>query len=482
MTYRRLFPIAVITWILPSLAYGYGEGSDIPEGSRIIHLLTNEARTNTKDALASCGKACSEGLECHSEVLPPLYWDDGLYRAAQFHSNMLNNTPNTPQVPCVQHYSPCTLNSDVAAKFPKECDGSPSCACTTHQATCNQDGTTPPARVMMFADSFSAENLASALANPYDTFMLWLYEDGKQSGCEQNSNNGHRFNILGASTRIGVGYALAKQGNAFGVATQDFSRSRPSETPALTAGAAYSDNKDLWFKTHYYSKTAASKVTVTLEGAQTELNKTRGTDTNGVYGSKDIAKPAKCAKYYFEATDTAGTTTRFPTTGYLLYQCESSWQSEQSTTDPECKDDSCQDNPGGDTPENPECKDGSCQEPPGGDTPENPECQDGNCQEPPGGDTPENPECQDGNCQEPPSGDTPENPECQDGNCQEPPSGDTPENPECTGADCGSSGSVNLINNDHACSASPLSRPHNTLFAVFAAASLFVFLRRRKRA
>lgn len=442
MTHRAFIPLLTLTSLLPSLAYGYGEGADIPEGSRIIHLLTNEARTNTKDALASCGKACSEGTDCHSEVLPPLYWDDGLYRAAQFHSNMLNDTPDTPKAPCIQHYSPCTLNSDVANKFPQECNGSPSCACTAHQAKCDEDGTAPQARVMMFADSFSAENLASALSNPYDSFMLWLYEDGNGSGCKQDSNNGHRFNILSAATRMGVGYALPQQGKYYGVATQDFSKTKPTETPALTAGAAYSDNSALWFKTHYYAKTAASKVTVTLDGEQTELTKTRGTETNGVYGTKTITTPANCAKYYFEATDTSGTTTRFPTTGFLLYHCESAWLPEEIT------------------PDAPDCKDGNCQDIP---------------------DSPDEPDCKDGNCQDIPA--SPDEPDCKDGNCQDTPVPDAPTPPECAGTDCGINGSVNLINHDNACAAVPNKRNPPTIPAIFSAlAALCVLLTRRNHA
>ena len=70
---KHIIPsIVLLSLIVPAVAFGYGEGEDIPEGSRVIHLLTNEARTNTKDALASCGTSCSEGLDCHKEVLNPL--------------------------------------------------------------------------------------------------------------------------------------------------------------------------------------------------------------------------------------------------------------------------------------------------------------------------------------------------------------------------------------------------------------------------
>ena len=329
----RVLPVILVALTIPAAAYGYGEGSDIPEGSRVIHLLTNEARTNTREALAACGNACSEGLDCHAEVLAPLYWDDGLYRAAQFHANMLNAIDSSEKTPCMQHNSPCKLRTDAAAKYPYICDGAPGCACESGTAACGSSGTSTSERVKMFASGYSAENLASTSSKPYDAFMLWLYENANGSGCEWNTSNGHRFNILGGSKSIGVGYTKAREGKYYGIASQDFSGAVPSDPPVLTAGAGYRDNNALWFKTHYYAETPASAVSVTINGVKTDLAKTRGTETHGIYGSKDIEEPDACAQYYFEATDTSGKTTRFPTSGVLLYNCDRSWAGASSGGD-----------------------------------------------------------------------------------------------------------------------------------------------------
>ena len=332
---RALIIACVAMAILPSIAYGYGEGADIPEGARVIHLLTNEARTNTKDALANCGKACSEGLDCHPEVLEPVYWDNDLYRAAQFHANMLNAINGSDMTPCMQHNSPCTLKSNAADRFPRKCDGSPRCACEGGKAECGTQGTKASERVKMFSDGYSSENLASTSSTPYGAFMLWLHEDANGDGCKWSMNNGHRFNILGQSKRVGVGYTDAREGMYYGITAQDFNGKTPEETPALTAGAGYKENSTLWFKTHYFSKSAAQKVTVTIDGVQTELARTRGTDLNGVYGSSSIPEPSECAEYYFEATDNSGVVTRFPTTGVLLYACGSSWR-DDNASDSDC--------------------------------------------------------------------------------------------------------------------------------------------------
>ena len=335
---RTYLPILVLLAFSPSLAYGYGEGADIPEGSRIIHLLTNEARCNTVEALAECGTNCSEGITgCHQEVLAPLYWHDGLYRAAQFHAVMLNSMDANEKQPCMQHDSPCVLKDDVATTFPNQCDGTPACACDGGTATCGDSGTASYQRVQKFAGSYSAENLAATPAgdsSAYEAFIMWLYENGNGAGCAWSGSNGHRFNILGSFKNIGVGFTSARQGKWYGIASQDFNAAAPAEKPALTSGAGYKDKTSLWFKTHYYSSTAAAKVTVSIAGVKTELSKTRGTETNGTYGSNAIAEPATCAEYYFEATDTSGTVTRFPTTGVLLYHCDKSWKNTNDSSEP----------------------------------------------------------------------------------------------------------------------------------------------------
>ena len=321
---------------LPSTAFGYGEGADIPEGARVIHLLTNEARTNTKDALADCGAdRCSEGPDCHPEVLAPVYWDDDLFHAAQFHANMLNAIDASDKTPCMQHNSPCTLRDDVASRYPGKCDGSPSCACEGGTATCGTNGTSASQRVKMFAQNYSSENLAST-STPYGAFMLWLYENANGDGCEWSMNNGHRFNILGKSKRIGVGYTEAREGKYYGITSQDFNAIAPEETPALTSGAAYKANKILWFKTHYYSDIPVSRVQVIVDGETYALEKTRGTENNGVYGSNSIVEPLECAEYYFEALDTAGNEVRFPTTGNLLYGCDKSWKKSGGDSESDC--------------------------------------------------------------------------------------------------------------------------------------------------
>ena len=296
---------------IPTCAFGYGEDGSIPEEARAIHLLTNEARCNTKEALANCGSMCSEKLSCHKESMPPLYWDTGLYHAAQFYSVLLS------EAKCMQHDTPCTLVSTLGQDFPDKCNGSASCACKEGKATCKSKGTSTWDRIKMFAKNASGENLASAIG-ALGTFNLWLLEDGKGDGCEFTMNNGHRMNILNSSHRaVGIGYYGS-------ISTQDFAGSSAEKSP-ISAGSHYKDQKTLWFKLHYYAQTAIDKAVVSVNGNCTDLEKTRGTPTNSVWGTSGIETPADCTPYFFEVKDANGTISRYPTEGSLLFHCDKSW-------------------------------------------------------------------------------------------------------------------------------------------------------------
>lgn len=313
--------LTVLSILAPSLAYAYGEGADIPAESRAIHVLVNEARSNTRNALSECGSRCSEGLSCYEKVLEPLYWHDGLYRAAQFHANMLS------AIHCMQHDSPCTLVSTVNDDFPGKCDGNPECACVDKEAKCGTVGTETFTRVKMFSDTASGENLASAIG-VQKTFDLWMFEDGKGDGCTFTMNNGHRRNILAAGSKsIGIGYASY-------IASQDMGGST-KETSKLTAGAWYESDGLNWFKTHYFSPdTELLKVTVYTGGQCTYLSNTNGNRMNGAWGTSQVVPTGECMPYFFEAEDKNGSITRFPTTGELLYKCNKSWQ--ESTVTASC--------------------------------------------------------------------------------------------------------------------------------------------------
>lgn len=61
---KYLFSVFIASLLAPTSAFAYGEGSTIPYESRVIHLLTNEVRTDVHTAIDACGKNCHEGKHC----------------------------------------------------------------------------------------------------------------------------------------------------------------------------------------------------------------------------------------------------------------------------------------------------------------------------------------------------------------------------------------------------------------------------------
>ena len=337
--------LMIVALGIPVLAFGYGEGDDIPYAARATHMMINEARTAPRVAMANCGAKCAEGLTCYKEVLPPVYWDDGAYRAAQFYAQMMT------KMNCMQHDTPCTLVSNIGSLFPDECDGSPSCACTEKKATCGEGNGKFSARIAFFTSSFEsgAENLCGS-GNINCVSRLVNEDNSGSTACaftwSGTKGNGHRWNLFTESLKsVGVG--------ADGIIVQDFGRST-SETNALTAGSNYTDNGQMWFKTHYYSSTTdvqEDRAFLNLDGECIPLEKTVGlSKKNEVLGTA-VSDVSACTSYYFEVLNADGTDISYPTSGSLLYipsnylstvNCEGkSWKNARATscfaTGPKCK-------------------------------------------------------------------------------------------------------------------------------------------------
>ena len=205
---------------------------------------------------------------------------------------------------------------------------------------------------------YVAENLAYDTGSsfnfptgPHDLFYQWLYESGDVTTCDSTSKNGHLLNLISANyadmlyitNAIGVGYGAKKTGSRYYLhGTQDFAMFLPIKySHPLTAGSHYySDSKTLHFKTHYYSSTPVNSVKLSINGECVDLEKTVGTNTNGVYGTTSIPAPEKCTPYFFEAKDNSGNIIRYPGSGSLLFtldttnmNCDNkSWQSEAGSS------------------------------------------------------------------------------------------------------------------------------------------------------
>lgn len=323
---RRLVSICLFLCmaVMPAVAFGYGEGGDIPMMARALHLLTNQARSDSEAALEKCGDHCLES-ESYEASMAPLYWDEQLGDVAQFYANLIG-----PKA-CLQHQPPCTLRADIAKNYPTKCDGSESCACEEGEITCGEKIGGTFERLNAFWEGHNkehggvAENLLykSNMSDAVAVFSVWILEDGKVS-------TGHRRTILRPDLNI-VGIGVNNK-----IAAQDFTilKNETIEEP-ISSGAVYTHEQVTTFAMHYYHaklKVVRAVIVIGDEGCY-QLDLMAGAKQNGVYSIRldemeEIASSA-CTPFYFEAELSDGSVARYPTTGSLLYGAckDKSWNS-----------------------------------------------------------------------------------------------------------------------------------------------------------
>ena len=362
--------VSIIACTAPSLAYAYGEGDDINYGSRAIHMLVNDARTDPKDALKDCpAENCKEGIDCYSSPSKPAYWRQDLQYAGELQAYLLQeantdhfdeNLANNKNL-LYKHCTPCKLKDTIGEDYPNNChDSIASCACVGGKTIPSKDAldasnncipevsTSKNARAGYFVPSgeYITENLAcnqfgDDMFAPYSLFSQYMFEKGGIAGkCNGSNGNGHRSTICSSNTQatlMGSGYAQKKADDGgFRVYTaQEYGKgSKPEDAGALVAGSHYQDagekyNCRICFKTVYASENPAETVLMNFGDQCVSLKLTRGTETYGTYSTSSIQSKEECVPYFFEARDTNGTVTRFPSKGSLLYNCDKSYKTDE---------------------------------------------------------------------------------------------------------------------------------------------------------
>jgi len=275
---------------------------------RVVLVWTNRARCDPQADLASC-TACAERA-CYSPV-PPLNWDYNLNRSARFHS------ANLALGGCgLQHDSPCTLVatiSDLYDPFAGCTNGAPSCACVAGTLSCGSVGTSWSTRISYFGTGAAAENIARGYTDPVNTFYLWLYESDSNPACGWRMSNGHRANILGGSSLLGVGFYSSTY-------TQDFGRG--TVPTGIVSGVHYPQSgTNLAFRASWYNAAGPLTARVSIEGACYPLALERGSATNGTYLATVNPVPGGCSRYVFHFTDANGIDVFYPSTGSFTINC-----------------------------------------------------------------------------------------------------------------------------------------------------------------
>lgn len=181
----------------PALAVGESTSDGFPNwAERVMHEWTNRARVDPQLEMTQCGAPCGEKA-CYSP-LAPVYYLEGLNRAARFHSDEMVKQGY------FAHDSACTVVNNIASIWPASCDGSASCACVGGTQTCSPTCSSFSARVKLFGPSGTGEIIASS-TDPNSAFYQWLYENSSSTTCAFSQANGHRWLLLKSTGAVGFG-------------------------------------------------------------------------------------------------------------------------------------------------------------------------------------------------------------------------------------------------------------------------------------
>lgn len=266
---------------------------------RVVHEWINRARVAPAVEMAACGAGCAEGTPACYPPVAPLAWSLKLARSARFHSD------NMARMGFFSHDSACNLVSNLDALYPGSCDGSASCACTSGAAT------TWTGRIGRFGASANGENISWGDTDPDAAFYGWLFEATASSACTFTLENGHRYNILKQTAKVGNGAVGS-------IYTMDFGDgSGTSGLPKVPSGAHYPRQAaSVQFWANWYSTAGGpSAARVNVEGVCTAMSLQRGTATNGAWSVAKTGLGTGCRRYYFSFKDAGGVETTYPTTG-----------------------------------------------------------------------------------------------------------------------------------------------------------------------
>lgn len=267
--------VACLLFLSPALAQTFPSWEE-----RAVAQLTNRARVAPSTELAGCPAGQCLEAACYSPAAP-LAWHYDLNQAARFHSESMG------RFPFFAHDTPCTLFSDIDARYPGTSNGS-------FASSCSSSGTTFAfSRVNLFGAGYSGENAAAGQSTPHSVFYAWLYEPASTSACGFTLENGHRYNILtNGGPALGVGYALVP-GSPYGrYWTQDFGGS--GAIPKIPSGSHWTavnrvrdpspGDAGVEFWANWYDLAGApATATVVLDNVPHTMTRTRGTTTNGAY-------------------------------------------------------------------------------------------------------------------------------------------------------------------------------------------------------
>ncbi len=291
MLKRVLFCLFILFLITNSAERGYGDWLvDYPGfpdmKDRRILLLTNTCRMDPigyrDEYLGNYNILLSQNYP----AVDPLYWQIDLNRVARVHSE------------------------DQAQNG------------MSHSSS---DGTSFSDRVKSYytKSGWIAENIAAGNNNAEATIWQWLMDlvdYQNQIPAEDNSgDDGHRKNIMSSNYKeMGAGYAYgpAKYNHFW---TQDFGGGTPSYNNPISSAAHFIEGNESIFMATYKDPAGnvPQKAVLNIEGDEYSASIFLGNSDKGTY-KVSLPKADSCRNYFFEFTDSEGSSWRHPEGGKLV--------------------------------------------------------------------------------------------------------------------------------------------------------------------
>jgi hypothetical protein len=200
--------------------------------------------------------------------------------------------------------APIVMHHDLNRAARYHADDMMACGKLSHNSC---DGTSARDRVRSFYGSYSAECVAVGQRTPMSVMVdAWLLSD-----------RGHRDAIMnGSYLMIGCGHAGTK--THWWVLDFATRGSRP-ENPVYGASHLLLSGNSTTFWLNYYagSQQMPQRVDAIVAGTRVPLEKLFHDRPEGTYGAS-VPRSSTCRQYWFELTDTEGTTWRYPEQGAFV--------------------------------------------------------------------------------------------------------------------------------------------------------------------
>ena len=274
----------------------------------------NRARSDPQADLAGCTAGHCLEAACYSTAATPRYMNYDLDQSSRFHGShmAINNY--------FDHYSECTILTNIASLFPNTCGGAASCSCSEHVISgVVGSGTDPFTRMGYFGAQVedAGEIIAAGYNGPNAAFYGWLYEQATTNLCGDNSANGHRFLILspGSGPQAGAGYVT---GGSFGTyQVMDFAGTSV-DTYKIPSGSHYPQQAasvDAWV--NWNDSASPNVAQIDVDGVCSNMSLQRGSVMNGAWHQTVTGVGSGCHRYLFAFKDSLGNAMLYPTTGSL---------------------------------------------------------------------------------------------------------------------------------------------------------------------